>query len=100
MGAGGVCGSNASPSWAEVSCSGYYVYLLYLPLPTGSIPEVMGNLTGLSYLYFQRSSLTGTIPHSLGKLSRLKRLYLNDNSMTGTLPETLGSLSALSYTCP
>jgi hypothetical protein len=41
------------------------------------------------------NGLTGTIPESVGSLAGLTALDLYDNELTGTIPESLGSPTGL-----
>eukprot|EP00752_Nemacystus_decipiens_P008486 g7583.t1 len=61
----------------------------------GTIPEELGELAALEYLYLSRNQLTGTIPGELGELAALEYLYLSGNQLTGTIPGELGKLAAL-----
>ena len=62
---------------------------------TGSIPPVLGQLTGLTTLNFSRNMLTGVIPPVLGELKALETLSLFENQLTGAIPPELGSLTNL-----
>nr|XP_051184795.1 receptor kinase-like protein Xa21 [Lolium perenne] len=62
---------------------------------SGSIPEVIGNLVGLSMLYIANNSISGLIPESIGKLENLVELYIYNNSLSGVIPSSLGNLSQL-----
>ena len=45
------------------------------------------------------NQLTGPIPDALGSLTALQWLYLNSNAISGTLPPSLGGLLRLSVLC-
>uniref|UniRef100_A0A0D9VQE5 Malectin-like domain-containing protein n=1 Tax=Leersia perrieri TaxID=77586 RepID=A0A0D9VQE5_9ORYZ len=104
-------------SWTGVICSeGSPVRVTSLDLKnhglSGSLPDSIGNLTGMKTIYLSGNKLTGSIPDlsgmriltalhldgnqlsgainpSLGKLANLKELYLNNNNLTGPIPESL-----------
>ncbi|KAM0925011.1 hypothetical protein ACQ4PT_004496 [Festuca glaucescens] len=61
----------------------------------GNIPEGIGNLVSLQYLYLEGNFLHGNIPESIGNLGMLGQLYLPNNSLSGPIPPTLGNLTAL-----
>ena len=52
-----------------------------------SLPESIGELTNLKYLYLNNNQLT-SLPESIGKLTNLQTLYLEDNKLT-SLPESI-----------
>lgn len=52
-----------------------------------TIPSTLGNLSQLVSLRLDFNSLEGTVPNSLTKLQRLTTLNLNENFLTGTLPD-------------
>ena len=56
---------------------------------TGTVPEVLGNLTNLKRLYLFDNQLTGTIPDELGNLTNLKSLHISGNQLTGCIPNGL-----------
>ncbi len=62
---------------------------------SGSLPEQLGQLHSLVYLYLNDNRLTGSIPQQLGQLDNLVHLYLNDNRLTGSIPEEVRELSKL-----
>jgi RHS repeat-associated protein len=61
----------------------------------GHLPNSLGQLRELTYLYLNTNQLTGPLPASLGQLSRLNYLYLGTNQFSGQLPTGLGQLSQL-----
>ena len=64
---------------------------------TGPIPEALGNLANLIELYLWGNELTGPVPEELGSLANLERLVLSENGLTGPIPEELGSLANLEW---
>ncbi|KAA3617349.1 MAG: T9SS C-terminal target domain-containing protein [Calditrichaeota bacterium] len=73
-----------------------YLYLYNTGL-SGTIPKEIGNLSALRYLYLYSNSLTGAIPAELKSLSNLNRLYLYQNELSGSIPAELGELENLQY---
>ena len=61
----------------------------------GRIPNELGSLANLTYLYLDNNQLTGEIPPELGGLSNLRHLSLWSNQLTGEIPPELGRLSNL-----
>nr|XP_048330752.1 receptor like protein 22-like [Ziziphus jujuba var. spinosa] len=61
----------------------------------GDIPELIGNLKGLSSLNISNNILTGPIPSSLGNLSYLEVLDLSHNKLSGEIPLQLTQLNFL-----
>ena len=57
------------------------------------VPEVIGELSGLRWLYLFNNQLA-QLPDSIGKLSGLQKLYLRNNQLA-QLPDTLENLPAL-----
>ncbi|CAM8899421.1 unnamed protein product [Rhodiola kirilowii] len=62
---------------------------------TGSIPDGIGELSGLSVADFSNNLLTGTIPKSIGKLTNVSILYLDRNKLHGGIPSSIGNLTRL-----
>ena len=60
----------------------------------GTLPDALGNLDQMQWLYLWGNQLRGSIPASLGDLANLRELYLNNNELTGSIPD-LGSLTIL-----
>jgi hypothetical protein len=70
----------------------------------GTIPSVLGALTGLEFLYLQRTSLGGVVPTALGSLTNLKQLLLDKTHLSGTMPTEIcnlrkGELESLHASC-
>ncbi|KAL1833961.1 hypothetical protein DCAR_0104096 [Daucus carota subsp. sativus] len=63
---------------------------------TGSIPNEIGLLQGLSMLNLSHNYLSGEIPRSIGKMSGLESLDLSFNTLSGEVPQTLANLDFLS----
>ncbi|CAM8907193.1 unnamed protein product [Rhodiola kirilowii] len=61
----------------------------------GSIPEGIGELSGLATVSLSRNLLTGTIPKSIGKLTNLSILHLSMNKLQGEIPSSIGNLTRL-----
>jgi hypothetical protein len=65
---------------------------------SGTIPDGIGDLTGLTNLWLQRNDeIRGTIPAALGELTLLTKLYLSYNKLSGTIPAALAKLTRLTY---
>ncbi|XP_058198325.1 probable LRR receptor-like serine/threonine-protein kinase At3g47570 [Rhododendron vialii] len=62
---------------------------------SGSIPEGITNLIGLTQLVISANLITGEIPEGIGKLERLEDLRLFDNRISGSIPETIGNITKL-----
>ncbi|XP_057484599.1 putative receptor-like protein kinase At3g47110 [Actinidia eriantha] len=62
---------------------------------SGSIPEGITNLLGLTMLVISKNSLKGEIPASIGKLEKLVDLRLFDNKISGAIPASLGNITQL-----
>jgi Leucine-rich repeat (LRR) protein len=62
---------------------------------TGSIPQEIGNLTGLTTLWLSNNQLTGSIPPEIGNLTNLTYLNLSYNQLTGSIPPEIGNLTNL-----
>jgi hypothetical protein len=63
----------------------------------GSLPDSIGSLTNLVYVYLYDNRFTGTIPASIGNWTRAKNIYLNHCQLSGTLPATLAQLTSIQY---
>ncbi|CAA0832213.1 Leucine-rich repeat receptor protein kinase EMS1 [Striga hermonthica] len=66
------------------------VYDLSFNQLTGSIPEVLGDCSVLTYILLNGNSLSGEIPGSLSRLSNLTTLDLTGNLFSGNIPFEIG----------
>lgn len=64
---------------------------------TGTIPEAVGDLTGLRSLTLSLNSLQGSIPASIGRLSGLEYIDLASNELSGEVPLSMWGLQDLVY---
>ncbi|KAK2430960.1 putative LRR receptor serine/threonine-protein kinase [Trifolium repens] len=62
----------------------------------GVIPESIGQLPGLTQLYFGHNLFEGIIPNSIGKLKNLGVLSFSTNKLSGNIPIGIGNLTILS----
>ena len=62
----------------------------------GSLPEEIGNIKELRFLYLYGNELSGKIPNSIGETD-LRGIYLHDNQLSGEIPEEIGKLTNLIY---
>lgn len=58
-----------------------------------AVPQTIGNLTNLTVLFLHENQLT-SVPETIGNLTRLTRLELGENQLT-SVPETVGNLTDL-----
>uniref|UniRef100_A0A0E0C1U3 Receptor kinase-like protein Xa21 n=1 Tax=Oryza meridionalis TaxID=40149 RepID=A0A0E0C1U3_9ORYZ len=62
---------------------------------TGSIPQDIGNLVGLTLLYLDDTYISGEIPESIGKLTNMVDIILYNTSLSGLIPSSIGNLTNL-----
>ncbi|XP_023540031.1 receptor protein-tyrosine kinase CEPR2-like isoform X2 [Cucurbita pepo subsp. pepo] len=62
---------------------------------TGEIPESIGNLKNLTWLYLANAYLRGEIPESLFELKALQTLDLSRNKISGKLSKSISKLKNL-----
>ncbi|CAI0438698.1 unnamed protein product [Linum tenue] len=89
----------------EIGELGGYLKRLYLqgnrfsegriPSSFGRIPSSFGNLSKLTHLGMQQSSIQGEIPSSLGNCRNLLSLNLDRNNLTGEIPGEILSIESL-----
>ncbi|GMI83048.1 C-terminally encoded peptide receptor 2 [Hibiscus trionum] len=59
------------------------------------LPESIGNLKNLSYLFLRKSNLIGQIPESLFELQALMILDVSMNKISGAIPNSISKLKSL-----
>ena len=69
----------------------------YIPFEVGncSIPDNIGNLSNLEYLYLSGYVLESSISSSIGDLQKLSYLQLSESLISGSIPSELGKLTNL-----
>jgi CSLREA domain-containing protein len=91
-------------TWFGVSVVGNRVVQINLTSNSlsGSLPNEIGDLTGLTHLLlgpdqppFITNNIGGSIPTSIGSLTNLIRLNLQFNAFSGAIPDEIGNLSSL-----
>ncbi|KAF5456874.1 hypothetical protein F2P56_026304 [Juglans regia] len=87
--------SGSLPSWV-----GNLTRLIALGLgenvfDEGEIPETLGNLKNLTWLYLGGANLKGDIPESIFELKELETLDMSSNKISGNFPESIVKLKKL-----
>jgi len=93
------CGITCDDPWYGITCDmGGNITEINLDNNglTGSIPNVLHNLSSLTDLYFSYNSIGGTIPADLGTIPGLVNLKINHNNLSGDIPSNLISSSTFS----
>jgi len=62
---------------------------------SGDIPQEIGTLDSLEFLWLEDNQLTGPIPSEIGNLSKLKYLIMHHNQLSDSIPSEIGNLSNL-----
>ena len=62
---------------------------------SGEIPQEIGTLDSLEFLWLEDNQLTGPIPTEIGNLSKLKYLIMHYNQLSDSIPSEIGNLSNL-----
>uniref|UniRef100_A0A7S1VRZ1 L domain-like protein n=1 Tax=Grammatophora oceanica TaxID=210454 RepID=A0A7S1VRZ1_9STRA len=63
---------------------------LYHNFLTGAIPDSIGDMADLEYIYMEVNRFTGPLPPGLMALSKLRDIKFRDNQLRGVLPTNLG----------
>jgi hypothetical protein len=84
-------------SWFSDSYYTYHIVELSLSYRSliGTIPDSIGDLSYLQYLFLHHNLLFGTIPRSIGQLSSLYSLLLSNNYLIGMIPDSFGQQYSL-----
>ena len=61
----------------------------------GTMPEEVGELKEMAFLYYSGNSFHSSIPTTLGRLSKLKQLAITENQFSSSVPTELGNLQQL-----
>ena len=62
---------------------------------SGELPQEIGTLDSLEFLWLEDNQLTGPIPTEIGNLSKLKYLIMHYNQLSDSIPSEIGNLSNL-----
>ncbi|KAL3702494.1 hypothetical protein R1sor_020516 [Riccia sorocarpa] len=65
---------------------------------SGTIPEEIGQLTGLTEIHLDNNKLSGQIPDSLRYLVKLQILNLANNNLSGPVPASLQDKDGFTFT--
>ena len=63
----------------------------------GLIPSTFGSLSKLQYFAISSNAMNGPIPSEFGNLTRLGHLDVSSNRMSGRVPSSLGDMASLSF---
>ena len=61
----------------------------------GEIPESIGNLKNLSFIFFARSQFRGEIPESFFEITTMESLDFSTNNISGNFPKSITKLKKL-----
>jgi len=64
---------------------------------SGPIPNEIGELTNLKYLFLYGNHFSGEIPPEIWNLENLSHLYLYDNDLSGPIPSDIQNLTSLTH---
>ncbi|GAA0154901.1 transmembrane signal receptor [Lithospermum erythrorhizon] len=87
--------SGAFPAWVGNLTSLVSLGLGDNEFDEGGIPQNLGSLRNLTWLYLAGSHLTGEIPESIFEMKALQTLDICRNKISGNLPTSIGKLSNL-----
>ena len=63
----------------------------------GVIPQEIGNLTNLKWLYLNGNEIRSAIPEAITQLTNLEDLWLGENQLGGTIPDDIDNMSNLQF---
>nr|XP_027108809.1 receptor kinase-like protein Xa21 [Coffea arabica] len=89
------CGIKGSIPDAIGNLSGLIVLSLYGNHLSGPVPSTMEYLQNLQALGLEDNQLSGSIPDCICKLKRLYHIYLGQNQFRGSMPSCLNNISSL-----
>ncbi|XP_031124200.1 receptor kinase-like protein Xa21 [Ipomoea triloba] len=64
---------------------------------SGRVPNTLQRLHGLARLYLARNKLSGPLTRNLCKVKNLGEIYLSENGLSGPILECLGNVTSLRY---
>ena len=59
---------------------------------TGTLPDDIGSIDSLKYLYLDNNKLSGEIPQSIGNLKALRIFHIYKNELSGLIPGNICNL--------
>lgn len=87
--------SGLFPSWVGNLTRLVSLGLAYNGFDEVEIPESLGNLKNLTWLYLKGANLRGEIPESIFELKVLETLDIAMNKLSGNFPKSIGKLQNL-----
>lgn len=87
--------SGSFPSWVGKLTGLVALGLGENDFDEGEIPESIGNLKNLTWLYLRSANLKGEIPESVFGLQALETLDISSNKISGLFPKSIGKLKKL-----
>ncbi|XP_030951521.1 receptor protein-tyrosine kinase CEPR2 [Quercus lobata] len=87
--------SGLFPSWVGNLTGLVCLGLAQNQFDEGEIPESLGNLNNLAWLYLQGANLKGEIPESIFELKLLQTLDISKNNISGNVSKSIAKLKNL-----